>query len=118
MDYQGFRCYTDGSKTSHGVGSGTYAMIHTHILKTRCFGLEKHATVFQAELHAIKQATRVIEASIPDKDTDREFGKIRILSDSQAALMSLDRIDTDSQLVKEVKEALNLLGNTLSVELA
>ena len=116
--YQGYQCYTDGSRTKYGTGSGVCLMIHTHVLKTRCFGLTEHANVFQAELHAIKQATHLIKSTQENFANDDDFKTVRILSDSQAALMSLNKIDTDSRLVAEVKHALNELGSHLKVELA
>ena len=93
-------------------------MIHTYVLKTRCYGLEGHANVFQAELYAIKQAVDLIAQTKATHRNDDEFNNIRILSDSQAALMSIDKIDTDSKLVQDVKEALNKLGSEMTVELA
>ena len=61
--YQGFRCYTDGSKTVNGVGSGICIMMHTHVMKTRCHGIMDHGTVYQAELYAIQQACDLIATS-------------------------------------------------------
>ena len=118
--YQGFRCYTDGSKTRHGVGSGSCAMIHTYILKTRAYGLQDYCTVFQAELYAIKRSCALITDILdqPQYTEDPDFKKVLILSDSQAALLALDKIDTDSRLVLEVKEALNALCNRTDVELS
>ena len=48
---------------------------------------------------------------------DREFNTVRLLSDSQAALMALDRVETESQLVLGTKSAINRLGEKLKVEL-
>ena len=117
-NYQGYRCYTDGSKTKHGTGSGACLMIHTHVLRTRCYGLAEHANVFQAELYAIKKAIGVMKTTKEEHNEDADFRTVRILSDSQAALMSLENIDTESQLVREVKEELNNLGRQITVELA
>ena len=115
--YQGFRCYTDGSKTRHGVGSGACIMMHTHIMKTRCYGLKDYSTVFQAELYAIQQACKLIVEVKKDFKNDPDFKNVRILSDSKSALQALDRIDTDSRLVKETKEALNTLSKDIDTEL-
>ena len=100
----------DGSKTKHGVGSGTCIMMHTYIMKTRSFGLKEYGTVFQAELYAIMKACNLIESTWEANKDDPEFRTVRILSDSTAALQALERIDTDSQLVKVTKGELNKLS--------
>ena len=115
--YQGYRCYTDGSKTRNGVGSGLCVMMHGHIMKTRCYGLNDFCTVFQAEIYAIKRACEILTDMKDGLANDPEFGTIRILSDSQAALLALDKVDTESQLVLDTKLALNRLGKALKVQL-
>ena len=90
----GTRCYTDGSKTSRGTGSGLCIMNDERVVKTRALKLSNHATVFQAELQAIRLACSVIrECEIIEK-------KVTLLVDSKAALMALENYDTNSELVK------------------
>ena len=92
-------------------------MIHTHILNTRCYGIIDHGTVFQAELFAIMQACDLIKGLKIAHGNDRDFDKVRILSDSQSALQALRNIDTESRLVKDTKLSLNELSKHIDVEL-
>ena len=85
--YQGLRCYTNGSKTNQGVGSGVCVMIHTHIMKTRWYKIVKLGTVFQAELYAIKRACELIKEVKQTNTNDEDFNRIRILSDSISAML-------------------------------
>ena len=105
----GLRCYTDGSKTARGTGAGFCIMEGNKILKTRAFGLTKTATVFQAELHAIRMAVPFIESTF---ETGSE---IAIMCDSQAAIKAIQEIDTTSMMVKLTKAALNRLGEHYTV---
>ena len=117
-DYKRLRCYTDGSKTKHGVGSGVCIMERNWVYKSRAFGINNYCTVFQAEVYAIKQACGLIKQTIENEPDLTTQNTIRILSDSQAALQALDRIDTDSKLVRDTKLALNTLGKSIKIELA
>ena len=117
--YEGLRCYTDGSKTRHGVGAGICIMNEDRIVRTRSLGLPTYGTVYQAELYAIKQACGLIKSTLTKKPELRgKHNVIRILSDSQAALQALSNIDTTSQLVKETKLELNKLGKEITIDMA
>ena len=100
----GHRCYTDGSRTTKGTGSGVCIMDGSKVTKTRAIGLTNHATVFQAEMQAIRLGCSQIKDAVPKGES------ITILSDSQAAIKALQNIDTTSNLVKCTKEALNQIG--------
>ena len=41
---QGFRCYTDGSKTKDGLGAGFCIIDHEKVKKTRAFPMQNHTT--------------------------------------------------------------------------
>ena len=101
---QGNRCYTDGSKTSRGTGAGFCIMKDDKVQRTRAFALSKNATVFQAEIHAIRRAIPFIREEIKPGET------IQIMCDSQAAIKALDSTDTTSEMVLRTKELLNNLG--------
>lgn len=92
---QGVRCYTDGSKTKFGTGSGICLMNDDKVVAARAFGLSKTTTVFQAELHAIRMAATVIPQKIGIGTN------IHIMCDSQAAIKALEEVDTSSQLAKK-----------------
>ena len=92
--------YTDGSKIDQRVGAG-YVMYHFRSrIREEKFNLPEYATVFQAELLAIR------EAAIGLKQMG-EFRYVRILVDSQAALHSLILRRVESRLVMETITALN-----------
>ena len=108
---RGHRCYTDGSKTKYGVGSGVCIMENSWVTKTRAFGLSSHSSVFQAELQAIRMACPLIKENV------KQGSHITIMSDSQAAIKALQNVDTTSGLVKATKEALNSLGENYKVSI-
>ena len=107
----GSRCYTDGSKTTNGSGSGLCIMKDEKVIKTRALKLSNNATVFQAELQAIRLGCSIIkECNTLDKT-------ITFMVDSKAALMALENVDTTSDLVRLTKNALNELSNTHEIKL-
>ena len=116
--YKGLRCYTDGSKTKTGAGAGICIAAGSHIMRTRAHGLSKHATEMQAELHAIRLACGHLATIIEEQpELKTDFKKLVILTDSRPALAALNQIDTRSKTVKDTKDALNLLAETLPVEI-
>ena len=74
------------------------------VIKTRAFGLANFATVFQAELQAIRLSCALIRGCIATGE------HVTIMSDSQAAIKALENPDTSSKLVEITKNALNSLG--------
>ena len=106
---QGYRAYTDGSKIKHGTCAGNCIMKEGKVLRTRALGLSKNTTVFQAELQAIRLACSLIDTTIPKGEV------INIMVDSQAAILALDNIDTNSEIVKHTKNALNKIGEDYTV---
>ena len=106
----GLRIYTDGSKTANGTGAGVCIMRDDKVIKSRAFNLPDYCTVFQAELAAIREGCKLIP-----KRNKRE--NIVILTDSQAALLAIDRVETSSALVRETKDALNRAANQATVKL-
>jgi len=74
-----YTAYTDGSKTSHGTGAG-FVIYHKKEIVNYCsIKLNDNATVFQAEITAIKQAADYLYST-------KGVKFVKILVDSQAAL--------------------------------
>ena len=67
--------------------------------------MQEHATVYQAEMEAIYQACKYMD---DNHDTMRPK-YVQILTDSQAALKSLDSIDFKSSIALKTAEALENL---------
>lgn len=100
--------YTDGSKTSVGTGAGIYGARPREKL---WLSLGKIATVFQAEVTAIRECVR--------RNVDRKYKKktIYIASDSRAALLALRGTHFRSKLVWECHNALKNLSTDNTVKL-
>lgn len=107
----GYRCYTDGSKTIHGSGSGICIMNDDKVIKTRALGLTRNATVFQSELQAIRLACTLLHDSIPKNE------KVTFMVDSQAAIKALENVDTKSRLVQLTKNVLNAAGKVYDINI-
>ena len=103
--------YTDGSKTTEGVGSDFVLYNKNTRLQTESFTLPHHATVFQAEITAIYQATQYI-LSILDTINIRY---IKILSDSQAAIQALANTHITSKSVFNALESMETLASQVKV---
>ena len=81
------------------------------VIRTRALKLSDNATVFQAELQAIRLGCSII------KECNNLDKVITFMVDSKAALMALDNVDTSSELVKHTKNAINELANTHEIHL-
>jgi ribonuclease HI len=104
-----FICYTDGSKTKSGVGSG-YIIYHgTNPIRKQTFKMKQHSSVFQAEVQAILEASQLLK--------DLKGKEIIFLSDSQAALSALAAFQVSSELVQRCLGSLNRLGSKNKVTL-
>ena len=81
---KGFTAFTDGSRTDDGVGAG-FAIYHgkqTELRDKVC--LPDTATVFQAEIVAIKEATQAILGFA------EEYKYVKFYVGSQGALSALE----------------------------
>ena len=94
--------FTDGSKTKQGVGAGLAIYKQGQLIKEDSFSLPHNATIFQAEIQAIRQSIRAASKSKPKY--------IKIFSDSQAALQEIDNFNITSTLVRDTIMELNTLG--------
>ena len=90
------KVYTDGSKTSSGVGC---AFVSGDT--TRSFTLPTHASVYTAELVAIQKALCFIEVG----DIRRHL----ILSDSLSCVLSIGAFNPPDQLVQDIAQKLSSL---------
>ena len=95
-----FNVYTDGSKLEGQVGAGVYINKEGKILKTEKYRLPDEATVFQAEVMAIREAARIL-ITIPD------ISHVKFFVDSQAALRALHNVMITSKLVLQTVHMLN-----------
>jgi hypothetical protein len=86
---RGLTSYTDGSKMNEGANAGVYGQ---GMRQRFSFNLGRYATVFQAEVYAIKACT--------DKNIKRGYRNrnIYILSDSQDAIKALHNCKIYSKL--------------------
>jgi ribonuclease HI len=93
--------YTDGSKTSTSAGAELYGVRGK---REESIPLDKYASVFQAEVMAILKCAQIL------LEEGRKDGRIRICSDSQAALRALGAPNFTSRLTWECKQALEELA--------
>ena len=109
-----YTVYTDGSKTDNGTGAGFVIYKKRERIHTNSFSLPNTATVFQAEIIAIYQAMlQLIRIS-----TTQKISYVKILCDSQAAILALDARVIRSNTVQKTIDALNAVAEiTLSTRL-
>ncbi|XP_036138478.1 uncharacterized protein LOC118644325 [Monomorium pharaonis] len=100
--------FTDGSRTSAGSGAGLYCQRDRAGIVVP---LGEHATVFQAEVLAIMRCAQNL------LESDRMGRRIRICSDSQAALKALEGPRINSRLVWDCKCILDELAEKNDVGL-
>ena len=74
--------------------------MHTHSFK-----MQYHSTVYHAELESIYQACKYMD----DNYNSIKLRYVKILTDSQAALKSLDSIDFKSTIALKTAEAVENL---------
>ena len=101
--------YTDGSKTDSHVGAGYTIFINGRETEASSIKLSTNATVFQAEIIAIREAVKSFNHLRQD---DLQY--VKILTDSQAAFFALASTQFTSKVVKETILELNKLGEHLN----
>ncbi|KAL5249176.1 hypothetical protein ACHWQZ_G000615 [Mnemiopsis leidyi] len=108
----GATCFTDGSKTSEGVGSGVVinATIGGETINhEESYHLNEHCTVFQAEVHAVGQAaTYLLEKEVKGQS-------ILINCDSQSAIRAINSTIIRNHTILETSRKLNALGKSNTV---
>lgn len=102
----GFEIYTDGSKMNQKTGSGVAVFKNGLALESIVARLNKEATVFQAELHAIQLAMDCLLSKRIRDET------ISVFSDSQAALKALEKFKDCNRTTLAIKRNLRSLKIT------
>ena len=111
------RAYTDRSKHSGLVGFGASITLDRFQWPTFVSGhLGPYSTVFVAEVLAIKRAAEVVQDDLVHHGRP-EATKLKIFSDSQAALKALVSNQITSNYVLSNINALYSLSNYITVEL-
>lgn len=89
-----------------GVGAGVYS---GHLNLSSWTRMESHATVFQAEIQAIKMAAELVKGSSGER--------LAICVDSRAAILALAANRTVSRLVEDCRNAVNEIAaeNTVTI---
>ena len=101
--------YTDGSKTKTYVGAGYSIMRGNQVILEGKQRLPDEATVFQAELMAIKMAMFDLAGYLENNDR-----YIKLFSDSRSAIQALNSNTVSSQLVRDTVNAINLVGGKVN----
>lgn len=98
--------YTDGSRTAQGTGCGVFGP-NTKISAS----LGKTATIFQAELEAVRMCVQHLQDRRPKGQ------RFAILSDSQAVIKALTHVESNSNLVRECLVAIKELTHHNKLQL-
>ena len=111
IDYE---VYTDGSGIDDSFGGGLVVFnkkaLPNSVILQEAYNLGRDSSVFQGEVYSIMRAASWIARNCVYKD-------VTICSDSQAALLALNRPRTISTLVTNTRKALNAACGTNSVTL-
>ena len=99
--------FTDGSKQQDGtVGCAFLVVSEGNVLGESMFRLSDGATVFAAEVHAIKEA-------VTDALT-RGLGDFDVYSDSRSALEALNSLVPRHRAVVEIKDLVKQIGEKIT----
>ena len=85
------KIYTDGSKSSDGVGS---AVVYGE--EVFCAKLSDHASVFTAEMHAINKALSIVNSS--------PYSDFVIYTDSLSSVNAIKRLNSFHPLIQKAQE--------------
>lgn len=103
----GIHFYTDGSKMDGKTGLGFY---NCDLSVGKSFRLPDHNTVFQAEVTAITECLKYI-------NIEGISGDIKILTDSQAAILAISAETVRSATILRCKEEINNFSTGGSLDL-
>ena len=101
---EGWRMYTDGSRTDTGAGAAVVLMFDDIVFDQRAYTLQKGNTAFQAEITAIREAGRWAE--------ELDIEGVTIMTDCQTAIKAMNNLHTRSRLVQETRKEMNELVKT------
>ena len=106
-----WQIFTDGSKVNELTGAG-FCVLHNNTEQYRnSYQLGTFPTVYQCELFAIHMASCWATINII------EPSQITFFSDSQAAIMAINKTSTGSKMVLDTINQLNTLGTSHRVNL-
>jgi len=97
--------FTDGSKSTAGVGSAFCITNGTQITKKAKFKLAKYCSVFQAELFAMLKALNFINNKYNTQTS------ITLCTDSQSSIKALTDSDSCSYLVQQILQQVDTCQN-------
>ena len=97
--------YTDGSKLHGQVGSGVYIVRGATQLASHCVRLPDAATVYQAEVIAIREAAIILQQH-------HDLSSIKFYVDSQAALRTFQALFLKSKVALEMIQELNRIHHS------
>jgi len=100
--------YTDGSKLEGQVGAGVYS---EQLDIRKSFRLPDHCSLFQAEVHAIKEALTCLG------NLSLQRGHLNIYIDSQAAIKSIYSTNTNSRTIADCRRSLHEMANHFTISL-
>ena len=104
-----YTAYTDGSKINDKTGAGIIIYKQNEIIYRQSYSLPGSASIFQAELEAIRQA-----AAFFNRHKTRYPAKyVKFLVDSQAALKAVNSSDIKSETVQRTIRELSKLGSDI-----
>ena len=104
-----FNVFTDGSRKENQTGCGFVIYHHKREIRAEHYRLPDFATVFQAEITAIRQAADALSTTVT-----HNLKHVKIFVDSQAALKALANPAIRSRAVAEAVESLNSLGGKVT----
>jgi len=100
--------YTDGSKLEGQVGAGVYS---EQLDIRKSFRLPDYCSLFQAEVHAIKEALTCLG------NLSLQRGHLNIYIDSQAAIKSIYSTNTNSRTIADCRRSLHEMANHFTISL-
>jgi ribonuclease HI len=98
--------YTDGSKSTNSVGAGFCITDGSTVVKTAKYKLSKHCSVFQAEMFAILNTIKYINANLKSNTS------ITVRTDSQSAIKALQNVNSTTVLVQDIYSQLRIAEQT------
>ena len=106
ISHSEYTAYTDGSKIDNKTGAGIIIYKKNEIIYRQSYSLPNKASIFQAELEAIRQAAAFFNRN----KTHYPAKYIKFLVDSQAALKALNSTTVKSETVSRTIRELSKLG--------
>ncbi|XP_035220417.1 uncharacterized protein LOC118193433 [Stegodyphus dumicola] len=106
---QGIEAFTDGSKKEDKVGAAFVIFNNTQEIHNKRIRLNNDATVFQAEVLALKEACIWLSHNISAEH------RINIYTDSQSSLQSVNKTQNSNRSIRALKELFHTLQDSHTV---